>query len=243
MKKSLIIITLCCFILIIIFAPIIINESYKVNNGYITLWGAPEMLSYSSAVISAIGTIFIGIIAIIQNDRANKTNDRLLKLEEIRSTPFLQFDPISSVIESFREHEIDITFGFTNNSDGIINLVSASSLYAESFLSGKKVEVPFAKDWTKHYSVLPHQTRQFNFFNESRKEEPCLVDLSETILTQGFICLTVELSMRIKFVNSIEEYLQNYEFNLNVHFNQSNENKKQICHFEFRNIENSISKI
>ena len=53
MKKDKKFILLCVgFILITVLTPIIINELYKLNRGYLTLWGASEMLSYIATIIS-----------------------------------------------------------------------------------------------------------------------------------------------------------------------------------------------
>lgn len=61
--------------LAIVVGPIIINECYKRNEGYITVWGGSDMLAYFGAIIGAIGTISLGLIAWQQNGR-------ILKLEE-----------------------------------------------------------------------------------------------------------------------------------------------------------------
>ena len=48
MKKSYIkwfIIGLCAIIVFVVGVPIIINESYKANSGYVTLWTAADVLS------------------------------------------------------------------------------------------------------------------------------------------------------------------------------------------------------
>ena len=47
--------------------PIIINECYKSDQGYITLWDAPEMLSFYGAYLSFLGTTLVSVIAIYQN--------------------------------------------------------------------------------------------------------------------------------------------------------------------------------
>lgn len=73
----LIIITVTIIIAALIFVvgPIIINEAYKKNEGYITVWSGEDALNYYGSAISAIGTIILGVIAWRQNTR-------LLKLEE-----------------------------------------------------------------------------------------------------------------------------------------------------------------
>lgn len=51
--------------------PAIINELYKLNKGYITLWGASEVLSFYGAVLSFIGTVALGALALWQNHLIN----------------------------------------------------------------------------------------------------------------------------------------------------------------------------
>ena len=63
------------FVIAVVVIPILINEAYKCNNGYGTVWGGSDVLSYYGTMISAIGTVFLGYIAW-------KQNERLLSLEE-----------------------------------------------------------------------------------------------------------------------------------------------------------------
>lgn len=75
--------------LIILGIPILINESYMTNDGYVTLWGAKEVLSFYGAILSFLGTIFLGVIAIYQNQRALKINKRLMDLESHKNKPLM----------------------------------------------------------------------------------------------------------------------------------------------------------
>lgn len=50
-KYKLLIIILFCLVLI---GPVIINESYKVNKGYLTLWNAADVLSYYGTIIASL---------------------------------------------------------------------------------------------------------------------------------------------------------------------------------------------
>lgn len=74
-RKHIVPITAVMTVLAVVFVPFAINESYKNDEGYITVWGGSEVLAYFGTVISAIGTIILGVIAWQQNTR-------LLKLEE-----------------------------------------------------------------------------------------------------------------------------------------------------------------
>lgn len=46
-----------CLIIVILLIPIIINESYKVNSGYVTLWDASDVLSFYSVLLSGLISI------------------------------------------------------------------------------------------------------------------------------------------------------------------------------------------
>lgn len=74
-KKHLVVIIAVMTLLAVVLVPIIINESYKTNEGYLTVWGGSDVLAYFGAVVSAVGTIILGVLAWQQNTR-------LLKLEE-----------------------------------------------------------------------------------------------------------------------------------------------------------------
>ena len=80
MKKStkLIIVFVLLVVFISFVIPIVINELYKRSDGYLTVWGGADVLSFYGAVISAIGAGILGVVAWNQNER-------LLKLEEDRS--------------------------------------------------------------------------------------------------------------------------------------------------------------
>ena len=55
MKKKVIFVIVILFLIVGI--PLIINELYKVNSGYITMWGASEVLSYYGTILGAGATI------------------------------------------------------------------------------------------------------------------------------------------------------------------------------------------
>lgn len=62
--------------------PFGINEAYKADKGYITLWGAPDVLAFYGAYISFIGTIALGVVAIEQNKKAHRLNEQMQKLQQ-----------------------------------------------------------------------------------------------------------------------------------------------------------------
>ena len=52
-------------LILIIGVPIVINELYKVNAGYMTIWGAADVLSYYGTILGACVTVGALIVTII----------------------------------------------------------------------------------------------------------------------------------------------------------------------------------
>ncbi len=55
-------------IVLIFLIPIMINESYKSNSGYLTLWNAEDVLAFYSVVLSGIIT-FVALFITIKHSR------------------------------------------------------------------------------------------------------------------------------------------------------------------------------
>jgi len=61
---------------------IVINESYKVGKGYITLWEPADTLGFYGSYLSFLGTVILGIVAIYQNKKSQDLNEKLEKLQQ-----------------------------------------------------------------------------------------------------------------------------------------------------------------
>lgn len=48
----------------IVGVPIIINECYKANSGYMTIWGAEDVLSYYGTILGALVTVATIVVTI-----------------------------------------------------------------------------------------------------------------------------------------------------------------------------------
>lgn len=106
--------------------PLLINEMYKVDNGYITLWGATDVLSFYGTILSFLGTVGLGALVLCQNSR-------LMKLEETRFD--LELQPFVTItnwkvlnVERYKEliypKEISIEIeNVLNEKDAIVKLV------------------------------------------------------------------------------------------------------------------------
>lgn len=217
MKKKYIIILIIVTLILSILVPIIINECYKPNTGYMTLWGANDVLSYFGNIIGAFGTVFIGVIALAQSAQANKISIRLLQLEEKKNTPFLFIDIDKSYIETFQNRQIDISIYLNNSSDNVINILGVSDLKMSPFLLvNSAFDVPFSKGQAKHYSILPSQSRRMNFFIEaSTKEEP-INNFDDLYNEKALLHMTCEFTATLGYVNSSDVFEQTYVFYLMI---------------------------
>lgn len=84
-------------VLLIVAIPIAINECYKPNKGYITVWGGAEVLSYYGTILGAVATIWVLDRTIkftrkqIQHDRYIQTEQAKWKQIECAATDLLDF--------------------------------------------------------------------------------------------------------------------------------------------------------
>ena len=82
------IVTVSFFLIFII--PIIINELYKKNSGYITLWGASDVLSYYAVILT--GLISVSILAFTIYTTKKETNKQIKFQLSQAQYPFYQID-------------------------------------------------------------------------------------------------------------------------------------------------------
>lgn len=68
--------------IVTLIVPFIINELYKVGTGYITLWGATDVLAFYGSYLSFVGTVILGVVAVYQNKKAQTLNKQLQKLQQ-----------------------------------------------------------------------------------------------------------------------------------------------------------------
>lgn len=88
MKKNKMLIMRWWFLLVLLavslIIPLIINETYKLGKGYVTMWNAADVLSFYGSYISFWGTIILGFVAIYQNKKAQELNEQMQKLEQVQ---------------------------------------------------------------------------------------------------------------------------------------------------------------
>lgn len=213
------------FLSVVIVAPIIINELYKTNDGYLTLWNASEMLSYIAAIISSAATIYISWIAITQNKKANEINDRLLKIEEINSVPSLCILEEKTMFEEFNENTVWLKIFVKNISNGIIDINKVSELSIHIILSDITETLKFINKGLEFPTLLPGQEKQLDF-SIYKNSEPFRLCEIETIR---------------KFKNKFD-FLMNY--NMTIGYKDTSTIYKEtvkLCGYGKLSISNNVS--
>ena len=150
-------------ILVSIISPIIINELYKTNKGYLVLWEAKDMLTYVSAIISVFATICISWITVIQNIKANEISNRLLNLEELNAVPSFSIINDKTNFFEFSKHIIHFKVCLKNIGNGIIDIKEVSNFSFHIFQSDKYETLKFIKNGLDYPTILPNQEKQLDF--------------------------------------------------------------------------------
>ena len=94
-------------LVLIVGVPIIINEHYKANSGYMTMWGAAEVLSYYGTILGVLmaGATIVATILFtykqIQRDSYLKCeNEKWVKIEGVFATALDTINPIRPLLET-----------------------------------------------------------------------------------------------------------------------------------------------
>lgn len=124
-------------ILVLIIVPFIINESYKTGKGYVTMWKAEDILQYFGSCISALGTIVLGIVSYMQNEKIHKLNEKLAFIEQRNNLGY--FLPKTTLKPTFSDgtvgriidyaHDLSKGIDFFNGSKDDIFLLSSKCYY------------------------------------------------------------------------------------------------------------------
>ncbi len=128
-------ITAILLIIAVIFLPVLsIHFLFKFHSNCYWIeseWSAGEILSYFGDVLSFIGTISLGAIAVAQTEKANALNGELLKLEKDKIKPCL--DIVSSQLyRIYLEEDMQTTLSTINRQDSMI----LELLYTNDYRSG-----------------------------------------------------------------------------------------------------------
>ena len=89
-------------VIILVFGiPILINELYKINKGYLTLWGAEDVLAFYAVILSGIITIFALVITIYFSKK-----DTEKQIKYYMSQTKAPFFVIENIIQKGKEKDI-----------------------------------------------------------------------------------------------------------------------------------------
>lgn len=144
MRKKVLLLALILGIVVFsaIVIPIIINELYLINSGYITVWQGADVLAFYGALLGAIGTVALGLVAW-------KQNERLLKLEEIKYTleiqPFIMLTAWKTPNYRFYEpsaRTVQIAIGNPNDANCALELSFSNT--TNSFLTAEFLKLEYA---------------------------------------------------------------------------------------------------
>lgn len=86
--------------------PLIIHVLFKIypnNSFWIAEWSAGEFLSYYGAILSFVGTVALGALALYQNDLFKKQNDKIMQLQNVPYFSHVNLEPTGQVKKKVQE--------------------------------------------------------------------------------------------------------------------------------------------
>lgn len=112
-KKALLIGAIALGALVLIFLiPIIINELYKTQNGYTTVWSGADVLAYYGSLLGFAGTVVLGIVAYRQNNKMHKLNERVTNLQKRNPLGYLLLDASKTLFDPHRQEAVKHEYYF-----------------------------------------------------------------------------------------------------------------------------------
>ena len=110
-------IVIAIFLFLIFGIPLIINNCYIPNSGYITVWGGDDVLQFYGSILSFIGTVSLGILALWQNHILSKQNDNYQKILELKDIPILEikFNGFSGLLSNPSVKVVNLTNNIATN--------------------------------------------------------------------------------------------------------------------------------
>jgi hypothetical protein len=215
---------------IVISIPFIINELYKRGTGYVTMWDAADMLSFYGSILSFLGTIVLGIIAVSQSRQANRLSERMLKFEESHYLPIVdiveiinqpQMIPANTYNNSLHLYLNENHFHFNDDNtiadnDGSIAVFLLSNVCSSHIISiiiedvekstiyanGERIETKVKSiAYNGGIHVLGSNEAQYLLIGGAHFEAPRLLAEQE-ILDLNYINPTIELIISFILVNS-----------------------------------------
>ena len=127
---------------------IAVNESYKVTNGYVTLWQPADALDFYGSYLAFLGTVVLGAVAVHQSKKAHSLNEQLQKLQQAQ---YVSMISAKKVMLGTRSHS---TPTYLNAQMPKINFID---LIADGFTSKKcyHIDVEFKNE--SEYPIVEMQ--------------------------------------------------------------------------------------
>lgn len=148
--KNVLLAIVICFL--IVGVPFIINELYKIDKGYITLWGASEVLSYYGTILGATATILAVIFTIQFTKRQSRYEYYILQEK-------LKWEKVDDLLqEHFKKIMSTEIIQLYSMSEKIVNPIP----YIEK-LQVRIIEIKTSLDWIKSY-LNPEQYKNISDF-------------------------------------------------------------------------------
>ncbi len=105
--KKKIIFVISILLVAIVAIPIIIHVLFKQSPNqsfWIAEWSAGEFLSYYGAILSFIGTVALGALALYQNALFKKQNDKVMQLQNVPYFSYVNLEPTGQTIKKTKEN-------------------------------------------------------------------------------------------------------------------------------------------
>ena len=181
------------FLIICPFIPKIISELFKMTNKYWlfqTSFTAKEVLSFWGSLLGFLGTISLVILALWQNNKLAKTNNRLLRLEKNRDKPFIKIVSIDSKLslEDSTNESLFLNCSFKNIGKG---LSTDTCFFAPQIENGITGEVTNSNNQYDDILIDVNEEIKFSF---------SFSNLKISTSTKWILCLDIHT----EDINSIE---------------------------------------
>jgi hypothetical protein len=171
-KVIFIIVVICC---VIYFG---LNELYKLDCGYTTVWSAETVLDFFGTLLGSVATVFALFVTIDYTNQANKAeqeyqNKRLLadyKDENMKEKFDLFFDQLNEIKNTIMLHVLEnetLINKFTNKSiDIIIENLKAASHICNREMNGKNRDDKDGYFWKYNLGIIGEISSFYTIFNK-----------------------------------------------------------------------------
>jgi hypothetical protein len=188
--------------------PIGINESYKLNKGYLTLWNASDVLSFYGNFLAFCGTVALGYSAINQNRFIIETQIKsqsyssyrisTLSIQEYIDRPSTEFYPSESKASSATKLKKSVSFMFIE--EGLVPAFKIQIMYFEiTYKNSSEVVVTYSTT-NKEYQIL----RNLRGNEEKQVGTNVIAYFEESYLNKLLAADRFTISMKIKYLNGFK---------------------------------------